>query len=246
MSRFTEDVILTGKHVVLEPMQLEHANELASVVKDGELWKLWYTLVPAPDEMVDWIKRALYHKENVSQMPFIVRKIDDGVKGDIIGATRFLNIEAKNRRLEIGSTFYAAKYQRTCVNTESKLLLLAYAFETLDCIAVEFRTHYMNQRSRNAILRLGAKQDGILRNHMIMPNGTYRDTVCFSIVESEWPTVKINLQHKLNQNQKARSSKSEQEEWQLEQINEGLADLKSGNLATNEQLNILKNYGFSG
>lgn len=197
MTKFTQDIILNGEHITLEPMTIDHAVNLSEVVTDGELYKLWYTLVPDPKKMSDWINTAIVKKQQQEVMPFVVRKIDSG---KIIGATRFLNIEASNRRLEIGSTFYALSNQRTPVNTEAKLLLLTYAFEELKCIAVEFRTHYMNMKSRNAIMRLGAKKDGILRNHMIMPDGTYRDTVAFSIIESEWPTVKANLLYKLNKN----------------------------------------------
>lgn len=198
MTKFIEDVVLTGEHVVLEPMSLQHIDDLSCAVQDGELWKLWYTLVPQPPhKMEEWVNIALEAKNKLNQMPFIVRKIDNGINGPIIGSTRFLNVYPEHRRVEIGSTWYAASYQKTAVNTECKLLLLTHAFEKLNCVVVEFKTHYMNTKSRNAILRLGAKQDGILRNHMIMPDGTYRDTVAFSIIESEWPSVKVNLLNKL-------------------------------------------------
>lgn len=194
ITEFTRDIILTGEHIFLEPMTINHVDGLTKVIQDGELWKLWYTLIPPPEQVEVWVNIALEKKEQEQVMPFVVRKINSG---EIIGTTRFLNIEKNNRHLEIGSTFYAMPYQRTFVNTEAKLLLLTYAFEELKCIAVEFRTHFMNMKSRNAILRLGAKQDGILRNHMIMPDSTYRDTVAFSIIESEWHAVKVNLLNKL-------------------------------------------------
>lgn len=138
-------------------------------------------------------------RERLGAMPFVVRDIRHGQPGRVVGSTRFFNVDAANRRLEIGHTWYAKSVQRTAVNTECKLLLLTHAFETLGCIAVEFRTHWMNHQSREAIARLGAKQDGVLRNHQRMPDGSYRDTVVFSIIESEWLTVKRHLQYKLEQ-----------------------------------------------
>ena len=129
-------------------------------------------------------------RERLGAMPFVVR---DKLRGDIVGSTRYFNVDAANRRLEIGHTWYARRAQRTAINTECKLLLLTYAFETLQCIAVEFRTHWFNHRSREAILRLGAKQDGVLRNHQVLPDGSKRDTVVFSIIDGEWPAVKAHL-----------------------------------------------------
>jgi RimJ/RimL family protein N-acetyltransferase len=161
---------------------------------DGELWRLWYTSVPAPDRTKEWIDIALDVRERLAGMPFVIR---ERASGDIVGATRYFNVDAQNRRLEIGHTWYAKRVQRTVVNTECKLLLLTHAFEALGCIAVEFRTHFFNFASREAIARLGAKQDGILRNHQIMPDGTLRDTVVFSIIASEWPTVKRHLVFRL-------------------------------------------------
>jgi RimJ/RimL family protein N-acetyltransferase len=201
MARFIEAVTLTGrKLVVLEPLQREHEEELLAAARDGELWKLWYTSVGSPDAVLAYIDTALAMRDNQGAMPFVVRSQLDG---KIIGSTRFFNVDAANRRLEIGHTWYSQSVQRSGVNTEAKLLLLKHAFEVLDCIAVEFRTHWFNFDSRAAIARLGAKQDGVLRNHAISPNGTLRDTVVFSIIASEWPTVKAHLRHQLSKPRKA-------------------------------------------
>lgn len=192
--RFAEPVILTGKHVSLEPLDIAHLDALAEAVNDGELWKLWYTSVPKPEVMRREIERRLDLQSKGSMLPFAVRRSDSGT---LCGMTTYMNIDAVHKRVEIGSTWYAKSAQRTGVNTEAKLLLLTHAFEALQCIAVEFRTHWMNQQSRAAIARLGAKQDGILRNHQRTPDGLLRDTVVFSIIESEWPTIKRHLQTKL-------------------------------------------------
>ena len=191
---FTEPLLLNGKHVVLEPLGIDHLEGLAEAVRDGDLWKLWYTSIPKPEMMRGEIERRLDLQSKGSMLPFAVRRADTGV---LCGMTTYMNIDASHRRVEIGSTWYAKSVQRTLLNTEAKLLLLTHAFETLQCIAVEFRTHWMNQQSRAAIARLGAKQDGILRNHQRMADGSLRDTVVFSIIESEWPTIKRHLQHKL-------------------------------------------------
>jgi RimJ/RimL family protein N-acetyltransferase len=137
-----------------------------------------------------WLEIALDMRERLGAMPFAVR---DNASGEIVGSTRYFNVDPVNRRLEIGHTWYARRAQRTAINTECKLLLLTHAFEALSCIAVEFRTHWFNHASRAAIARLGAKQDGVLRNHQLMPDGSLRDTVVFSILESEWPGVKRHL-----------------------------------------------------
>ncbi len=189
--RFVEPVVLKGRHATLEPLAREHEAAVRSAAADGELWRLWYTSVPAPEKTVAWLDAALDMRERLGAMPFIVRA---NATGDIVGSTRYFNVEAAHRRLEIGHTWYAKRAQRTPVNTECKLMLLTHAFEALQCIAVEFRTHFFNFASRAAIERLGARQDGILRNHQLMPDGTRRDTVVFSILDSEWPTVKRNLQ----------------------------------------------------
>ena len=188
--RFVEPVTLSGRHATLEPLAREHEAAVRAAAADGELWRLWYTGVPAPDKTAAWIDAALAMREKLGAMPFVIR---DNASGDIVGATRYFNVEAAHRRLEIGHTWLGVRAQRTAINTECKLLLLAHAFETLDCIAVEFRTNFFNFQSRQAIERLGAKQDGILRNHQLTPDGTLRDTVVFSIIDGEWPAVKRNL-----------------------------------------------------
>jgi len=189
--RFVEPVTLAGRHATLEPLARTHEAAVRAAASDGELWRLWYTGVPAPDKVAGWIDAALAMRESLGAMPFVIR---DNASGEIVGATRYFNVEAAHRRLEIGHTWHAKRVQRTGINTECKLLLLAHAFETLSCIAVEFRTNFFNFQSRQAIARLGAKQDGILRNHQLTPDGILRDTVVFSIIDSEWPAVKRNLQ----------------------------------------------------
>lgn len=198
MARFIEPVTLRGQHALLEPLRPEHEAEVQAAVADGELWKLWYTSVPAPDQVRAWTGTALQMREQQGAMPFVIREVRDGVPGAVVGATRYFNVDGANRRLEIGHTWHAQRVQRSAVNTECKLMLLTHAFEQLACIAVEFRTHWMNHQSRTAIARLGAKQDGVLRNHQRMPDGSLRDTVVFSIIASEWPTVKRHLQYRLD------------------------------------------------
>jgi N-acetyltransferase len=193
VKRFVEPVSLRGEQITLEPLERGHEDALRSAANDGELWRLWFTSVPAPDAVADYIGTALGMRDQ-GGMPFVVR---ENATGQIIGCTRYLHVEAEHRRLEIGYTWYAKRVQRTSVNTEAKLLLLSHAFETLKCIAVEFRTSWFNYPSRTAIARLGAKQDGVLRNHQITPEGVYRDTVVFSILESEWPSVKRHLRFEL-------------------------------------------------
>ena len=187
---FIQPVTLKGKYATLEPLARKHEADLRRAAADGELWQLWYTSVPAPEKTRSYIDAALGMREDLDAMPFAVR---DNASGEIVGCTRYFNVDAANRRLEIGHTWYAKRAQRTAINTECKLLLLTHAFEKLACIAVEFRTHRFNHASREAIARLGAKQDGVLRNHQILPDGSYRDTVVFSIIESEWQAVKRNL-----------------------------------------------------
>jgi N-acetyltransferase len=181
---------LKGAHASLVPLAREHSAALSEAAKDGELWNLWYTAVPRPEEMTAEIDRRLNLQETGSLLPFAVRHEPSG---ELVGMTTFMNVDAKNRHVEIGSTWYAQRVQRSALNTECKLMLLGYAFETLDCIAVEFRTHLFNRQSRAGIERLGAKFDGILRNNLIMPNGTLRDTCVYSIIASEWPVVKAHL-----------------------------------------------------
>lgn len=193
MAAFAEPITLSGRHATLEPLSPAHAEGLRAASADGDLWKLWYTSVPAPERMEAEIERRLGLQAQGAMLPFAVRDAD----GELAGMTTYMNIDANNRRVEIGSTWYAQRVQRTPLNTECKLMLLRHAFETLDCIAVEFRTHWMNHQSRAAIARLGAKQDGVLRNHMRMPDGSLRDTVVFSIIAGEWPTIRHHLQFQL-------------------------------------------------
>ena len=189
----TTPVTLHGTHATLEPLDASHAAELAEAVRDGELWKLWYTSVPSPDTMEHEIARRLALHAQGSMLPFTVRDTD----GRAVGMTTYMHIDAANRRVEIGSTWYARRVQRSPLNTECKLMLLTHAFETLECIAVEFRTHFLNTQSRRAIERLGARLDGILRNHQRASDGTLRDTAVYSIIESEWPTVRSHLRWQL-------------------------------------------------
>lgn len=185
---------LTGVHVALEPLSHDHHDDLCEATRDGEIWKLWYTIVPSPEEMHANIERRLVLQQEGSMLPFALRSM---ASGRVVGMTTYMNIEADKPRVEIGSTWYARSVQRTALNTECKLLMLTHAFETLGAIAVEFRTSFFNLQSRTAIERLGAKPDGILRNHMRMPDGTLRDTCVYSILPNEWPAVKKNLLFKL-------------------------------------------------
>jgi RimJ/RimL family protein N-acetyltransferase len=189
-----DPVTLRGEHARLEPLSHDHLQGLVEAVKDGELFKLWYTAVPTRENMAKEIDRRLGLQKAGSMLPFTVFD----AAGKIAGMSTYMNIDAANRRVEIGSTWYAKRVQRTPLNTQCKLLLLGHAFEAINCIAVEFRTHFFNHQSRRAIERLGAKQDGILRNHQVAPNGTLRDTVVFSIIAAEWPTVKAHLNFQLN------------------------------------------------
>ncbi len=184
-----EPVTLRGEHVRVEPLAAEHEAGLIDAVKDGELWRLWYTFVPKPEKMAAEIARRLDLQAKGSMTPFTVFDGD----GRIAGMTTYMNVDAANKRVEIGSTWYAARVQRGPLNTECKRLLLTHAFDTLKCIAVEFRTHRFNMQSRRAIERLGAQLDGILRSHQVSPDGTLRDTAVYSIVAAEWPTVRSHL-----------------------------------------------------
>ena len=187
-------ITLTGTHVRLEPLTIEHHDDLVEAVRDGELWKLWYTFIPEPERMREEIQRRLERQTSGSMLPFAIMELSSG---KAVGMTTYMDIDAANRRLEIGSTWYRERVQRTALNTECKFLLLRHAFEELNCVAVEFRTHFMNHRSRRAIERIGAKLDGILRNHRFQPNGTLRDTCVYSIISGEWPTVRAHLIHQM-------------------------------------------------
>ena len=185
-----QPVTLRSQRVNLEPLDRRHCDDLVEAVKDGALWTLWYTSVPPPEGMQAEIERRLALHAAGSMLPFAVI---DNTTERAVGMTTYMNVDAIHRRVEVGSTWYRKSVQRTALNTQCKLMLLTHAFETLDCIAVEFRTHAFNHQSRKAIERLGAKLDGVLRNHQIASNGTLRDTYVYSIVASEWPTVKANL-----------------------------------------------------
>lgn len=190
MSILSEPLYLKGSLCTLVPLQQDHHDALVESVLDGELWRLWYTFVPEPEKMKDNIALRLSLQADGLLVPFAVI---DNKSGKPVGMTSYLNIDRVYRRVEIGGTWYRQSMQRTGLNTECKRLLLEHAFETLNCIAVEFRTHALNRQSQRGIERLGAKLDGILRNHMIMPDGTLRDTYVYSIISSEWPAVKSHL-----------------------------------------------------
>lgn len=191
---WVQPVTLTGRLVRLEPLAEGHTQELVAAAADGRLWELWYTSVPTPDAMADDVARRLAERDADTLVPFTVRRADTGA---VIGSTNYLNLDPDGPRLEIGGTWNAVSAQRSGTNAESKLLLLEHAFERLGCIAVEFRTHWHNVRSRTAIAALGAKQDGVLRNHRRLPDGSLRDTVVFSITDAEWPAVRNGLRHRL-------------------------------------------------
>ena len=186
-------VTLNGRHAALEPLAAAHHDALCDAVRDGELWNLWYTAIPKPEDMRAEIERRLGLQAKGSMLPFTVRN----ASGQVVGMSTYMNIDSAHKRVEIGSTWYSKSVQRTPLNTECKLLLLGHAFDSLDCIAVEFRTSFFNQQSRNAILRLGARQDGILRSHQRHADGSLRDTCVYSIVAAEWPSVKSHLQFSL-------------------------------------------------
>ncbi|MFJ4172042.1 GNAT family N-acetyltransferase [Paenarthrobacter sp. NPDC089714] len=190
-----EPITLTGTFVTLEPLRTDHLDGLVDAARDGELWKLWYTSVPTPEGMAAEIERRLALQESGSMLPFATRL---NSTGKLIGMTTYMNIDPVLPRVEIGSTWNAASAHGTGTNPDSKLLLLRHAFETLGCPAVEFRTHWLNQQSRDAIARLGAKQDGVLRNHTRSADGALRDTVVFSILEHEWPAVRNGLEYRLS------------------------------------------------
>jgi RimJ/RimL family protein N-acetyltransferase len=192
-----EPVTLRGQHATLVPLSQDHHDDLVEAVRDGELWNLWHTMVPRPENVRAEIERRLTLQRSGSMLPFAV--LDPN--GKAVGMTTYMDIDATNRRVEIGSTWYRKAVQRTPLNTECKLMLLQHAFEHLQCIAVEFRTHFFNHQSRRAIERLGAKLDGILRNHRRLPDGSLRDTCVYSIIASEWPSVKQHLNYQLHSRQ---------------------------------------------
>ncbi len=194
MKNWLEPLELEGNLVKLVPLRETHKPDILAAASDGNLWELWYTSVPSRETLDTYVEFALMEAEKGRALPFaIVEKATN----DIVGSTRFCSVDAPNRRVEIGYTWYSKRVQRTGINTECKYLLLQHAFEVRDAIAVEFKTNFFNFPSRNAILRLGAKQDGIIRNHRIDKQGNIRDTVIFSILNSEWPTVKTSLEYKM-------------------------------------------------
>jgi N-acetyltransferase len=195
VTRFVGPVTLTGQRWVrVEPLTAEHISEIAVAAADSDNGALWFTSAPTPDGAADWVHRMLVMQDSDEGVTFVVRRLSDGM---LVGSTSMFRVDAANRRLEIGHTWYSRSARRTGVNSETKLLLLTYAFETLGCIAVEFRTHFFNATSRAAIERLGAKLDGILRSHQLTPDGSRRDTVVYSVLDIEWPAVRANLTHRL-------------------------------------------------
>ena len=194
MKKWLEETTLEGSNVKLIPLTALYRDQLVAAASDGELWNLWYTGVPSEKNIDDYIQQALNKMNNGLALAFVVI---DKRNNKIVGSTRYCNAVPKHRRVEIGYTWYSKSAQKTSINTECKHLLLTYAIEKLNTIAVEFRTHWHNHASRNAIERLGAKQDGVLRNHWVDDSGMLRDTVVFSIIQSEWKTVKQSLSYKL-------------------------------------------------
>jgi RimJ/RimL family protein N-acetyltransferase len=190
----TEEVTLTGDAVMLMPLQAEHAAQLVQAAEDGELWNMKVTVVPGPANVEAYIATALAGRQAGSVMPFAIVHRDTG---QIVGSTRFWKIDRKNRKLEIGHTWLSQSVQRSGLNTEMKYLLLTYAFEVMNCVRVQFTTDELNEKSRAAILRIGATQEGIVRHERIMPDGRKRNSVRFSIIDNEWAHVKAMLQQKI-------------------------------------------------
>jgi N-acetyltransferase len=185
---------LTGTIVELRPLQHEHAQALLDAAADGELWKLKLTVVPGPDTIGGYLATALDGCAAGTVMPFVIVLRESGA---IVGSTRFWKIDRANRKLEIGHTWLSESMQRSAVNTEAKYLLLTHAFDAMQCVRVQFTTDELNEKSRAAILRIGAKQEGVVRHERIMPDGRKRNSVRFSIIDDEWPGVKAMLEAKL-------------------------------------------------
>jgi N-acetyltransferase len=201
VSRFVEPVTLAGANWVrMEPLSTRHIPEIEAAAHDSDNGSLWFTSAPTPAAAESWVNRMLDMQAGDEGVTFVVRRLADGI---VVGSTSMFAVDAPNRRLEIGHTWYSRPARRTGVNTEAKLLLLSHAFEALDCIAVEFRTHFFNSASRAAIERLGAKLDGILRSHQLSPDGCRRDTAVYSILDIEWPAVRANLRHRLARHEPA-------------------------------------------
>ena len=189
-------IILQGKYVRLEPMTRAHAPALAEIGVGQPFWDFMvYGRMETADDMREWVKDILARAEKGTDVPFVAIHIDSG---RVAGASRYMNIMPNDRGLEIGGTWYGPEFQRTMVNTECKYLLLQHAFEKLSCIRVQLKTDLRNERSQKAIERIGAVKEGVLRNHMILPDGYYRHSVYYSILDTEWPSVKIRLQEMMN------------------------------------------------
>jgi RimJ/RimL family protein N-acetyltransferase len=196
MSRFVQSLPLSGpRWVSLEPLSRNHIPEIAAAAADGDVGALWFTAAPSPDTAAAWVDQMTALQETDEGVTYVIRRRTDGA---VVGSSSFVHVDAVNRRLEIGYTWYSGSAQRTGVNTETKLVMLSHAFDDLGCVAVEFRTHFFNQASRAAIERLGAKLDGILRSHQLLPDGSRRDTVVYSILDIEWPAVRTNLKFRLS------------------------------------------------
>jgi RimJ/RimL family protein N-acetyltransferase len=195
MTGFVEPVVLAGQRwVTLEPLRVDHVPEIAEACADGNVGALWFTSAPSPRTAREWVDLRLRAQQPDTGLTFVVRTLD----GRVVGSSSYLNVDPPNRRLEIGATWFAGSVRRTGVNTEAKLLMLGHAFDELDCVAVEFRTHFFNATSRAAIERLGAKLDGVLRSHQLLPDGSRRDTVVYSILDVEWPAVRSHLRFRLD------------------------------------------------
>jgi N-acetyltransferase len=190
---FVEPVTLTGQRwVSLEPLAREHVSEIAAAASDGDVGR--FTGAPSPRTAAQWVDVRLGLQRPDTGLTFVVRRLD----GTLVGSSSYMNVDPANRRLEIGNTWYGASARRSGVNSETKLLMLSHAFDELGCVAVEFRTHFFNFASRTAIERLGAKLDGVLRSHQLAPDGSRRDTVVYSILDIEWPSVRRHLQFRLD------------------------------------------------
>ena len=185
---------LQGPRIVLRPLQYSDAEALVRAAADGELWNLTVTVVPSASTVDSYLKKALDGRDAGTVLPFAITLKDSG---EVIGSTRFWKIDPLNRKLEIGSSWISASWQKSFVNTEAKYLMLRHAFEVLDCVRVQFTTDENNQKSRHAILRLGAQQEGIVRHERIMPDGRKRNSVRFSIIDDEWPHVRLHLERKI-------------------------------------------------
>ncbi|MEX3772422.1 GNAT family N-acetyltransferase [Pseudomonas sp. MYb118] len=190
------DTLLQGNRISLRPLQYSDAEALVRAAADGELWNLTVTVVPSPTTVDGYLKKALDGRDAGTVLPFVIVLNDTA---EVIGSTRFWKIDPLNRKLEIGSSWISARWQKTFVNTEAKYLMLRHAFEVLNCVRVQFTTDENNQKSRSAILRLGAQQEGIVRHERIMPDGRKRNSVRFSIIDDEWPQVRQHLEHKLGE-----------------------------------------------